>query len=510
MHESPSSETETAAAETVAAAPAQPDDTARNRRVITLLIVAAFTVILNETILSVALPNIMGDLRIVETTAQWLQTAFMLTMAIVIPTTGFLLQRLTTRTVFLLAMGLFTAGTAISALSPGFTPLLLGRIVQASGTAIMMPLLMTTVLNLVPPHRRGAVMGNISIVISVAPAIGPTISGLVLQVAPWRFLFLVVLPIAALMLAAGARWVENVSETSRTRIDLVSVILSAFGFGGLIYGLGTIAAPRADGSLPVAPVIALVIGVLALAVFIRRQLRLQRTDSALLDLRTFTYSRFRLALIVMILAMGAMFGVIILLPMFLQRALGYETLQVGLMLLPGGLLMGLLSRSVGRAYDAVGPRPLVIPGAILLAASLLALSRISLDTGPLYVLTAHIVMSLGLALLFTPLFTTALGTLPPHLYSHGSAAVGTLQQVAAGAGTALMVMLMALRSEAAANSGAEPAEALTAGVGFALLVAGCAALLALLPASMLTANPSAGGEDGQGPAPSAPEEPDAH
>ena len=160
-------------------------------------------VILNETIMGVALPRLMVDLSVDARTGQWLTTAFMLTMAIVIPTTGFLLQRLSTRTVFGLAMGLFSAGTLLAAISPGFWLLLLARIVQASGTAVMIPLLMTTVLTLVPVERRGVVMGNISIAISVAPAIGPTISGLVLQFLSWRFMFVLVLPIALAALAYG-------------------------------------------------------------------------------------------------------------------------------------------------------------------------------------------------------------------------------------------------------------------------------------------------------------------
>src|SRR5215210_2580479 len=162
---------------------------ARDRGVIIMLLIAAFVVILNETIMGVALPRLMVDLRVSPRTGQWLSTAFMLTMAVVMPTTGFLLQRLSTRTVFRLAMGLFCVGTLLAAVSLGFWLLLLARIVQASGTAMMIPLLMTTVLTLVPVERRGVVMGNISIAISVAPAIGPTLSGLILQYLPWRFMF---------------------------------------------------------------------------------------------------------------------------------------------------------------------------------------------------------------------------------------------------------------------------------------------------------------------------------
>ena len=210
---------------------------ARDRQVIAILLVAAFVVILNETIMSVALPRLMVDLDLSARTVQWLTTAFMLTMAVVIPTTGFLLQRISTRTVFMLAMGLFSAGTLLAAVSPGFWMLLLARIVQASGTAVMIPLLMTTVLTLVPFERRGVVMGNITIAISVAPAIGPTLSGLVLQFLSWRFMFVLVLPIALASLVYGSRRLVNIGQPGHQKLDVLSVLLSIPAFGGLVYGL---------------------------------------------------------------------------------------------------------------------------------------------------------------------------------------------------------------------------------------------------------------------------------
>ena len=210
---------------------------ARDRQIIGILLVAAFVVILNETIMSVALPRLMIDLDITPRTVQWLTTAFLLTMAVVIPTTGFLLQRVSTRTVFILAMSLFSAGTLLAALSPGFWLLLPARIIQASGTAVMIPLLMTTVLTLVPVERRGVVMGNLSIAISVAPAIGPTLSGLVLQFLSWRFMFVLVLPIALAALVYGSRRLVNVGQPGQQKLDVRSVLLSIPAFGGIVYGL---------------------------------------------------------------------------------------------------------------------------------------------------------------------------------------------------------------------------------------------------------------------------------
>ena len=191
----------------------------RARTVIAVLLVSAFVVILNETIMSVALPVLMADLGVTASVGQWLTAGFLLTMSVVIPITGFLIRRFPTRMLFGAAMGLFSTGTLLAALAPGFPVLLAARVVQAGGTAIMLPLLMTTVMTLVPPARRGVMMGNISIVISVAPAIGPAVSGLVLSVLGWRFLFWLVLPIALVTLVLGLRRITDVGETAVMRID---------------------------------------------------------------------------------------------------------------------------------------------------------------------------------------------------------------------------------------------------------------------------------------------------
>lgn len=454
----------------------------RDRRAVALLLFSAFVVILNETTMGVAVPHLMTDLRITAASAQWVSSAFMLTMAVVIPVTGFVIQRTSTRRTFLTAMGLFSLGTLVSALAPGFAVLLLGRVVQASGTAIMMPLLMTTVMTVTPPASRGRVMGNISIVISVAPALGPTLSGAVLGALSWRWLFVVMLPIALVALALGALRLENLTEPRYAKVDLGSVVLSAIGFGGIVFGLSRFGEASRTGLVVAwAPV---VVGAAALSLFVARQLWLQRTDGALLDLRTFTFPAFTVGVTVMATAMMALFGTIILLPIYAQNVLGLDALDVGLLLLPGGLLMGLLAPSVGRAYDRVGPRPLLGPGTVLVSAALWGLTRLGEQTETWHLLAAHVVLSAGLALIFTPLFTSALGALPMRLYSHGSAVVGTVQQVAGAAGTALFVTVMTARALSATDGGATAVAATSSGVHAAFMVGAVISVLAI-PAALV-------------------------
>lgn len=467
------------------AKPSAPEKMSRESvTIIATLLVATFVVILNETIMNVALQRLMVDLGVDAPTVQWLSTGFMLTMAVVIPTTGFILQSLSTRAVFMLAMGLFAGGTALAAAAPGFEVLLLARIVQAGGTAIMLPLLMTTILTLVPLAKRGAVMGNVSIAISVAPAMGPTVSGLILEHFTWRFMFVFVLPVALAALAIGAKYLTNVGETEKTRLDFLSVLLTVPAFGGLVYGLSQIGGGHGGQSGPgPAAIAALAIGVASLAVFVLRQLRLQKAEAPLLDLRAFNFRMFTVSVLLMVVAMMALFGGVILLPLYLQEIRGLGSLETGLALLPGGLAMGLLGPFIGRLFDKVGPLPLTVTGSILMVLSLWQFSMLDAGTAVWWIVTLHVVLSFGLALLFTPAFTTGLNPLPPHLYSHGSAIMSTTQQVAGAAGTALLVSIFAVVSAASG---------LVAGMSAAFLTATVIAVAAIVLSAMMRKTEGAG------------------
>ncbi|TDN92457.1 DHA2 family efflux MFS transporter permease subunit [Microbacterium sp. BK668] len=468
-------------------------------RVIWLLLAAAFVAILNETTMGVAIPHLITDLGITALQAQWLTTAFMLTMAVVIPITGFLLQRFTTRQVYIAAMSLFSLGTLIALLSPGYPLLVAARVVQASGTAIMMPLLMTTLMTVVPPHQRGRMMGRVSVVISLAPAIGPTLSGFLLDTLSWRWIFGIVLPIALVALAVGARWIHNLGETRRAPIDVPSVILSAFGFGGIVYGLsqiggsvshgGTAAEAAASTVATVSLIVALSVGVIALALFIWRQLRLQRADNALLDLRVFRSLNFSLSMAQMGLLSIAFFGVITVTPLYLQSVLGVSALETGLVALPGALIMGLTGPIIGRVYDRWGTRVLLVPGTFLASGLLWFYTTFDENTSIWTVAVAQTLLSLGLAMSFTPLFTASLASLQPRFYSYGSAVVGTVQQVAGAAGIALMIAILSAVEAAQLDAGVAEAAAGAAGAHAAYLV-GAIVSLPLLVGAFLIRKPA--------------------
>ncbi|GAA3747906.1 DHA2 family efflux MFS transporter permease subunit [Salinactinospora qingdaonensis] len=467
-----------------AAAAEQRPTAPRAGLLIGVLVVSAFVMILNETILSVALRDLSVELDVSTTTVQWLTSGFLLTMAVVIPTTGFLLERFTPRQIFLASLTLFSLGTLLSALAPGFGVLLVGRVVQACGTAVMIPLLMTSVMRLIPPERRGATMGTITIVIAVAPALGPTIGGAVLSWLGWRWMFWIVLPLAVAALAIGAAWLRLDSQTRAVPLDLFSVLLSALGFGGVLYGLSSFG-ESSGGQHPLPPWLPLVVGLFALAVFVWRQTRLQRNDRALLDMRPFTHRSFVVALILAALLFMCLLGAgAIMLPLFMQTVLNTSTFVSGLAVLPGGLLLGLLGRPVGALFDRVGARPLVIPGALAMAVSLWLFAALGPDSPLVAVIAIHLLLMGGLALMMTPLMTESLSVLPDHLYSHGSAILTTLQQVAGALGTALFVTVAALGS-AAASEGPDPA-----GLRLAFIVGGCVGALAVITALCVRRRPT--------------------
>ena len=459
--------------------------------VVRLLVLATFVVILNETLMINAIPRLMESMHVTEQAAQWVSTAFMLTMAAVIPVTGWFLQRVTTRQGYAIAMGVFLAGTALSAAAPTFTVLLLGRIVQAAGTAVMMPLLMTTLMTVVPEQDRGRVMGNVTLAISVAPALGPAISGLILQLGSWRLLFVAVLPVAGAVTYFGLRQLDNIGEPEVSTLDWASATMATLGFGGLVYGLSLFG----EGSEHLGPSIGIVVaGAATIAFFVLRQLKLQRTGAPLMDLRTLTHRTFALSLILMCVAFLAMMGSMILLPLYLQNLRGLSPLQTGLLLMPGGLAMGLLGPTVGRIYDRLGSRPLVLPGSTAIVLSLAGFTQISTTMPYWQILALHALLMVGLAATFTPIFTLGMGALPPNMYPHGSSILGTLQQVAAALGTALVVTVMSARTTSLVGEGTAEAAAQLSGMKLAFVIATVLAAATIVVAALL---PSRTGKSGE-------------
>ena len=413
-------------------------------RVLPILVsflIAGFIGLFSETALNMALNSLIGDFGIQETTVQWLTTGYLLTLGILVPVSGLILQWFSTRQLFIVSLGFSIIGTFIAAISPTFAFLMIARVVQAIGTALMLPLMFNTILLIVPPHKRGKVMGLLGLVIMFAPAIGPTLSGLILQSLSWHWIFWISLPFFVIALIFGFYFMQNVSTLTKPKIDILSIVLSTIGFGGVVYGFSS--AGGGGWGEPIV-IISISVGTLALLTFIIRQLKMSQP---MLNLRAFHYPMFVVGLLLVLACMMIILSSMILLPLYLQTSLALSTFAAGLLLLPGGIINGLLSPVMGSLFDRFGPKWLVIIGLVLVLASLSGFSTIDLETSSAFIVSMHIIIMVGVSMIMMPAQTNGLNQLPRELYPDGTAIMNTLQQVSGAIGTAVAISILSSGTE---------------------------------------------------------------
>ncbi len=448
-----------------------------------VLLSGAFAAILNQTLLATALPHIMVDLDLEASTAQWLTSIFMLVNGVMIPITAFLIGKFTTRTLFLTAMGLFAVGTAICAVAPNFPLLMVGRIIQASGAGIIIPLMQTILFLIFPVEKRGTAMGMFGLVISFAPAIGPTLSGWLVEQYPWRSLFYVILPIVIIDFFIAYLILKNVTEQTNPKLDILSIVLSSLGFGGLLYGFSS-AGTNGWGSEQV--ITAMLIGSVTLCWFILRQLKLKQP---VLQFRVFQYKLFTLTTVLGMVVFIAMIGAATVLPLLMQNMLGFTAFESGLMLLPGALIMGFMNPITGRIFDKFGAKWLAIIGLIIVTVTTFMFTNLTAETTFAYLAIVNAIRMFGVAMVMMPVTTAGLNQLPAHLIPHGTAMNNTMRQVSGAVGTALLVTVM---SQAAQPS--RGVEGLVHGVNVSFIVAGISAIIGLVLALFIR-KPKATKED---------------
>ncbi|MCT1902703.1 MDR family MFS transporter [Oceanobacillus sojae] len=404
--------------------------------VVALLLAGAFISILNQTLMITAIPPIINEMGVTPNSAQWLTTVFMLVNGIMIPVSAFLIERFTTRQLFLTAMSVFAIGTFIGGIAPNFEFLIMARVIQSLGAGVMMPLMTTVFLLIFPINKRGSVMGLIGLVISFAPAIGPVISGWVTEHYTWRVLFYIILPIAIIDIIIAFFALRNVTEVKKTKFDVLSVILSSFGFGGILYGVTN--AGNFGWGAPIT-LITLAVGILSLFLFILRQLKLRHP---MLEFRVFKYAIFPFSVFIGSITFMGLIGTETLIPLFMQNMRDFTAFEAGLSMLPGALITGLLGPFVGRLFDTIGGRWIVLPGLIIITLATVPFMFLDVNTTFTFVIVMYTVRMLGLAMIMMPIQTAALNQLPKELIPHGAALDGTMRMVAASVGTAILVTIM--------------------------------------------------------------------
>lgn len=444
--------------------------------IIGVMVSGGFITMLNQTVLTPALPHIMSDTGVTANIAQWLTTVFMLVSAVMIPITAFLINRFTTRQLFITAMLSFALGSLLCAVSRGFGIILLGRIFQACGAGVMMPLCQTVTMLLVPRERRGTAMGIIGLVMALAPAIGPTLSGWVIDIFNWHVMFYVIALLGAVDIVLAFFVLQNAGATSRPHLDMISVVYSTVGLSSFLYGC-SLAGDR--GLLQPVTLLVLAVGIGVIALFVRRQLAL---PEPFLDLRILAHREFMIATIIVMILNAALICGSVLMPIYMQNIQGFSAMQSGLVMLPGAICMGILNVLSGHIFDKQGPRRLALLGIGLLTVS--SCCFMMLDTGSAFAWISFIyaLRMVGISMAMMPITTWGLNTLSNRLLAHGTAVNNTLRQVAGSLGTTLFVAVMTIFAATRESEGYIASNLFGLHMSFGLIAVFCAVawLLAIL------------------------------
>lgn len=441
-----------------------------------ILMLGSFIGLFGETALNMALTNIMEDFSITAGTAQWLTTGYLLVLAILVPLSAYLVRWFTTRQLIVAALIISSLGAMLAALAPSFAVLLTGRLIQAIGTGIFLPLMFSVIMLIFPIQKRGAVMGIVGLVITAGPALGPTLSGLIISASSWHYIFWVMVILNILLLLSALK-IENVSDISKPKIDVLSLLLSTIAFGGIIFSLSTLAETSFTEPIVWAPLLA---GAAALLLFIIRQLKMPQP---MVNLRVFKYPMFALGTLLMFITLFVILSVAILIPIYLKSVLAYTSIAAGLLMLPANLLNIIMAPIVGSNFDRVGARIFTRLGfAFITVAAIIFLMILSATTPVWQVIAALCVLFLGISMTIMPAQTHAMNQLPRNLYADGSAAMNTLTQVAGAAGTAIAITLFTAgqKNYIAEFGAANPAEFLASGIHFAFYAVLTVAIIGLI------------------------------
>ncbi|KMT22838.1 MDR family MFS transporter [Clostridium cylindrosporum] len=437
-----------------------------------IIMTGAFIGSLGQTLMSPALPTIMKDFNINADVGQWLTTIYLLVVGIMIPTTAYLINRLSTRVLFITAMGIYSVGCIVALFSTNFSTLFIGRGLQALGSGALMPLLQFVILYLYPPEKRGAAMSLVGITIGFAPAVGPTLSGWLIDSFGWHSIFNVLTTISILDFVLSFIFLKNVSKGTKSKLDILSVILSSIGFGGVLLGFANMGH---YGLYNVVTYLPMLIGILSLIVFTLRQLKVEKP---LLELRVFKDRNFTISTILVIIVYATMMSATIIIPLYIQSVRGYTALHSGLLMFPGAISMVLLSPSVGRFLDRYGARFLCIGGMALLAGGTIAFSFLHESTSVVFLSVMYFFRMVGITMLLMPLTVWGVQNLNKEHLSHGTAINNTLRQIAGAIGSAVFVTVMV---NATKNSGeVSRVLAIIHGIDVSFMASGILGVLGLL------------------------------
>lgn len=412
---------------------------------VAVLLSGTLLAVLNQTLLSPALPAIMASLQVDATTVQWLTSGYSLVEAVVIPLSAYLIGRFSTRRLFIGFLMVFMVGSLAAALAPNFAVLLLGRVLQAVCTGAVMPMVFTVILLVFPREMRGTAMGVIGLIIGFAPAVGPSLAGLLVDSVGWRWLFGIVTGLAVLVIVLAIATLRNYGDFKRSKFDVLSVVLSTVGLVCLLFGLSTFSST--DNMVLTLALIA--VGVIIIGFYVRRQVTMPQPMLKVDILRTRKYA---IGLIVIVIVQAALMGTGVITPLYIQGIREYSATMSGLAMLPGALIGALMGFVSGRLFDRYGVKRVVVPGSFVALLGAIGLTMLGMNTDFIFITLAYTVLTVGLQFTMTPLNTWAVNALDNSVIQHSQGVSNTMNQVAASIGTALLVSISALASQMMPNA----------------------------------------------------------
>lgn len=402
----------------------------------TIIILGVFMAILDTSIVNVAIPTMENDLNATTDQIQWVLTAYMLTLGVLIPFSGWLTDKFGARNLFLFALSVFTVGSALCGMSWNLSSIVFFRIVQGIGGAFMQPVAMSMIYRIFPPDRRGMIMGIFGIAMMVAPATGPVLSGYFVDYVSWRLIFYVNVPIGIVAVILGFFSLHHFPHESKGKLDILGLVFSTVGFFSILYGFNNVSA-HGWGSTSV--LLSLAIGVTFLLLFIITELTVQ---DPMLNFSVLKSYMFSMSLIISSIIFTAMFVGIFLLPLYLQNILGYTAVRTGLFMTPAALATAVMMPISGRLFDKIGARPLGLIGLIIITISTFGFTRLGLNSSSAQIQWLYIIRSIGMGMTMMPIMTAGMNTVPIQLVSQGTAMTNTVRQVSASLGTAVLTSYM--------------------------------------------------------------------
>lgn len=409
----------------------------QQKTMILVLLSGTILVILNATLLSPALPSIMADTGVSATTVQWLTSSYALVEACVIPLNAFFVGRFSTRQLFMGSIGWFCLSSIVAGLAPNFYVILAARIMMAFATGIIMPMSFSLILIMIPREKRGSAMGLIGLAIGFAPAIGPTLSGFIVDALGWRELFFIVAALCVIVFIAAALKLQNFQGFEQTSFDAASVVMLGVGMVSLLYGISSITS-AANIALDAALIIA---GLVLLVIFCRRQLKL---ENPVLRINVMKTTRFRTAVILVALLEASLVGSEVVLPIYVQQIMGNSATVSGLLMMPGAVIGAVCGLVAGRLFDRFGVRGPVVFGSCMIVIGGFGITTFGIDMEIIMVTAAYTTVSIGIQFLMTPLNTWGMNSLDNRVIQHANSISSTMNQVGASVGTAFIVSLTAL------------------------------------------------------------------